>query len=849
MPLQAGDRLGPYEVVSLLGAGGMGEVYRAYDPRLQRQVAVKVLSPDMANDPTVRSRFEVEAKAASVVNHPNIVAVYDFGSHNGLLYIVWELVDGENLRTARLTTRKALDVAAQIAEGLAAAHSAGIVHRDLKPENVMVTADGRAKILDFGLAKRTTGLGASDATVDMSSGRTQPGILMGTIGYMSPEQVRAQEVDHRSDIFSFGVVLYEILAGQRAFPGDSAVQVLNAILTLEPRELPESVPLAARQVVAHCLEKSPDQRFQSARDLAFALRSLSGGAVGTSVMRAVLDVPQRPWYQRWEILSLVAAALLGVGLFFVGRFTGRQPITRFHQLSFQRGFVSGARFSSDGRTVAYSAAWGGQPVEVYTSRVESPESRPLGIKNAHVFAVSNSGEIAVGLDVQYSMNHQVATLARVPLVGGTPRVLVTQVSEADWDPKGEQLLIVRDSGNVRKLEYPPGKVLFETPGGIRSPRFSPDGQRIAFLEHPRQSDDRGFVSVLELGQPRKQLVEREALEGLVWHRNGKEIWFGSASAGEANTIEAVTLSGDTRVVRDTPGGLKLHDLSGEGHLLFTRSDSFQEMIGVTPDNAQRNLAWLNASTPRDLSTDGSTLLFTEAGQGAGGTYKVCVRPTSGAPHVVLGDGEAFALSPDGQRALAVVYSNPPKFVVLPTGPGSPQQIPNAGAEFPMHALFHPDGTRVVFEGGVAGHADQLWVQPLGSSQARAFTPEGVRMTGKAVSPDGSLAVATGPDGKLALYPVDGGAPRPLAGVEPNERFIRWAPDGRSVFIYSPSTIPTQINRVEITTGLRTHGREFAPIDRTGVVTIDHLVMTPDTTTTVYGFQRLLTNLIMAHGLE
>ena len=265
MPLSPGDKLGPYEIVAPLGAGGMGEVYRARDTRLGRDVALKILPADVANDPIRRQRFELEARAVAALNHPNIVAIYDVGDG----YIVSELVDGEPLRSGKFPVRKTIEIAVQIAGGLAAAHEAGIVHRDLKPDNILLTRDGRPKILDFGLAKLQAKAAAADgATVTV---RTEAGVVVGTPGYMSPEQVRGLATDHRSDVFSVGVILYELLGGRRAFHGDSSVETMTAILKQDPPELPETVPAGVRQIVAHCLEKEPGRRFQSAHDLGFAL--------------------------------------------------------------------------------------------------------------------------------------------------------------------------------------------------------------------------------------------------------------------------------------------------------------------------------------------------------------------------------------------------------------------------------------------------------------------------------------------------------------------------------------------------------------------------------------------------
>ena len=298
MPLSIGDKLGPYDIMAQLGSGGMGDVYRARDTRLKRDVALKILPEDLARDPSRRARFEQEAHAIAALNHPNIVAIYDVGDG----YIVTELVDGEPLRGANPSLRRTIELAVGIADGLAAAHDAGIVHRDLKPDNILLTKDGRPKILDFGLAKmQPSGVAADGETVTL---RTEPGVVMGTPGYMSPEQVRGLDSDHRSDIFSFGVILHELLSGKRAFCGETAIDTMQAILREEAPQLPQSVPASIRQIVAHCVEKDPSRRFQSAHDLSFALSAT--GSTGSHPSLA----PVRSSRRRWEFPTAVALALL-----------------------------------------------------------------------------------------------------------------------------------------------------------------------------------------------------------------------------------------------------------------------------------------------------------------------------------------------------------------------------------------------------------------------------------------------------------------------------------------------------------------------------------------------------------
>jgi serine/threonine protein kinase len=343
MPLSAGSKLGPYEIVAPLGAGGMGEVYRARDSRLGRDVALKILPAEVARDPSRRARFEQEARAVAALNHPNIVAVYDVGEG----YFVSELVDGESLRGAKLSLRKTLDISAQIAGGLAAAHAAGIVHRDLKPANILVTRDGRAKILDFGLARirPTRAVTALDPTL---TAYTEPGTFMGTVNYMSPEQVRGLDVDHRSDIFSFGVMLHGMLSGARAFHGETSVDTMQAILRQDPPELPDTVPPMLRDIVTRCLEKEPGQRFQSAKDLEFALLS----STGRSGSASTVALPLRGVAWRWPA-ALVLSVCLAFGASMWLRRAPQSPRWSGALLPVASA-ASCPRLSPDGQTLAFT---------------------------------------------------------------------------------------------------------------------------------------------------------------------------------------------------------------------------------------------------------------------------------------------------------------------------------------------------------------------------------------------------------------------------------------------------------------------------------------------------------------
>ncbi len=516
MSLSPGTRLGPYEILAPIGAGGMGEVYRAKDPRLGRDVAIKVLPASFSNDADRLRRFELEAKAAGVLNHPNITIVYDIGtdSSDGAPYVVQELLEGETLRLAlssgHLPPRTAIDYATQIAQGLAAAHDKGIVHRDLKPENLFVTKEGRAKILDFGLAKLTeVGQSGSATNLPTMASATEPGVVMGTLGYMSPEQVKGRPADARSDIFALGAILFEMLSGKRAFHADSAGETMAAILKEDPPDLSVTNPNVSpglERILRHCLEKNPEKRFQSASDVAFALEALSG--LPTASGAAPAASTGRPRSIRPATVAAAGLALLAVGLVAGSWFAGgRSPShPTYQRLTFRRGFISNARFAPDGQTIVYSADWDGEPSRIFSMRPGGRESTALPLPGAQLLSVSSRGELAILLDpkVDYNLYVRRGTLAVVPLSGGSPREVLREVRYADWSPDGKDLAVVRQAGAKNTLEYPPGRSLRESSAWILSPRVSPRGDQIAFYEGLPFNDY--SLSVIDLQKRRAVLV-------------------------------------------------------------------------------------------------------------------------------------------------------------------------------------------------------------------------------------------------------------------------------------------------------------------------------------------------------
>ncbi len=858
MPLAAGSRLGPYEILAPLGAGGMGEVYRAKDPRLKREVAIKVLPASFSQDADRLRRFEQEAQAAGGLNHPNITAVYDSGAHEGAPYIVTELLEGETLRqrlaAGAISMRKAIDYAIQIAKGLAAAHEKGIVHRDLKPENLFLTRDGRVKILDFGLAKLKPEKQEGGQTDLRTISATEPGVVLGTMGYMSPEQVRGQTADQRSDIFAFGAILYEMLSGTRAFRGATAADTMSAILKEEPPDLSATnrdIHPGLDRIVRHCLEKNSEERFQSARDLAFDLEALSG--ISAPKTAAVLPAAKR---RTPRILSaaaaVVAAALAGLLVFRAGKKAGYVPPPSFRQLSFQRGEVGGALFAPDGQTVVYSAAWEGRPMEVFVHRVESPESRPFGLAGAEVLAVSQTGEMAVSLNRHVVVPFtRTGRLAHMSIAGGAPREILDDVEWADWAPDGQSLTIAREVGVRHRLEYPIGKVLFETDGWIGHPRVSPNGDLVAFIDHPVVRDDGGSIAIVDRSGKKTTLTPvYESAQGLAWAPDGREIWFTAAEEGFNRAVHGVNLSGRYRLIGRVPGVSTIKDISKNGRVLMANDLVRMGILGRRAgDPKESELSWLDYSLVNDISSDGGAILMTEAGAGGGPGYSSYLRKTDGSPAVRISGGSAQALSADGAWALSILHpATDATLVAVPTGMGETRTFPKDDLRV-LVADWFPDGKRILMTATEPGRGTRLYVRDFAGGKARPFTPEGYRHFQRAVSPDGKFVAARGPDRRIYLYPLDGGEPQPLAGLAKDDVPVRFDREGRSLYIYRLGEVPLKVYRYEISSGRKELWKEISPSDTAGLNSINRFVPTPDGQAYAYSYFRTLSYLQLVEGLK
>ena len=852
-----GTSLGPYEILGTIGAGGMGEVYRARDPRLGREVAIKILPPQFSADSERLRRFEQEARAAAALNHPNILAIYDLGQSNGSPYIVSELLEGESLRerlrSGPLPLRKAVDYATQMALGLAAAHDKGIVHRDLKPENLFITKDGRAKILDFGLAKLTEHI--SDAETVVHSDGTTPGMVLGTVGYMSPEQVRGIATDHRADIFTFGAILYEMLSAKRAFRGDTTADTMSAILKDDPPELTETnrqVPPALERIVRHCLEKNPDERFQSMRDVAFdlgALSSPSTSSIGAPLPAGVISRSRRRvWFAVVGTLGLVAA--LAAGIVIGERWSRPQP-PNYRQLTFRRGAIEGARFAPDGHTIVYSASWEGGAPELYSSRDDGQGERPLGISGAKLLSISPTGEMALLTKIQPPQNWiDMGTLARAPLAGGAPRELLEGVDSADWSADGKNIAVSRfDAATAQwKLEYPIGKLIYQSPNWMSHIRLSPSGDRIAFLEHTPTGDDRGHVAVVNLSGAKKDLTEEAAsVQGLAWSRDGREIWFTASTNGNNRMLYAVTPAGSQRLVDTVPGKLQLEDIGADGRVLLQLQSAGRTMVGETAGQSREvPLGWLDYPFPRDLTPDGKTLLFEEEGEGGGPRYTVFVRGTDGSPAVAIGEGYAGAISPDGKWAVTLSPDDSRKATIVPVGAGETRNIPVSDISFGL-GKWLPDNRRYLVFGQQPNHRGRVYIIDRLSGKVEPLTPEGT--VGFFPSPDGLWLPVRDGDGRFWLWPINGGDKRPLNGVQPEQFAIGWC-DNKSLLLTSnrpEDRIPRRVYLLDVATGRQQLWKALGPSDTAGMRSIGPIVFAGNSY--VYGYTRQLSDLFLTTGLR
>lgn len=862
--LTSGLKLGPYEIQSSLGAGGMGEVYRARDARLDRTVAIKVLPASFSSDRDRLQRFAQEARAAAGLNHPNILSIYDIGEDQGAPYIVSELLEGETLRDrlriGAIPVRKAVDFALQAARGLAAAHEKGIVHRDLKPENIFLTNDGHVKILDFGLAKLTRPegeSGAADAATVQAV--TEPGLVMGTVGYMSPEQVRGKAADARSDLFAFGAILYEMISGKRAFHGETAADTMSAILKEDPSELSETarnVPPGLERIVRHCLEKNPGQRFQSARDLAFDLEVLTevsvtpkSGSLPTVVREEIRADSRRKTLQIAGAVVL-AAALVGVG-WWLGHSKPPGPPAEYQQITFRTGQIINARFAPDG-TIVYNAVWENNKNQIYLARTDDNGSRPLGISDADLLAISKNGELAIRLNtINMGGYARIGTLARLPLSGGTPREVLESVGDVDWSADGEKMAATVFVPETRhwRLEYPIGKVLFDSINWISTPKISSDGKWVAIVDHENPNgDDQGSVAVIGMdGHERKLSSGWTSVEGILWSPSGDEVWFSASNSGASDNLRGATLDGKVRTIANVPGGMWTEDIR-DGVVLVVSQQQRISISGVPPGSKEeRELGWLGWSTDMSISNDGKKVLFTEEADGGGPNYTVFLRDTDGSPPVRISDGQGLAISPDDKWVLTQPSRGGPLSLV-PTGAGEARQLTHDSITY-TGAQFMPDGRHLLAAGIEPGHGGRDYLIDTSTGSSKPLTPEGT--TGTLISPDGKKVIMRGPDGRVGIWSLDGNTLQLVPGLPPKFNVTGWTPDGSSIYAVTSQLGQKSVKllKVNTTTGKTEFWKEFGSGLSGGISGVAPPHFSSDGSAYAYVYVRTLSQAYVAKGLK
>ena len=845
MTLAPGTKLGLYEVISQIGAGGMGEVYKARDPKLDRLVAIKVLPPSLTSANDLLARFEREAKAVAALNHPNILGIYDFGTEGEHTYAVMELLEGESLRTrlqsGALTPRLATELAVQMAHGLAAAHDKGVIHRDLKPDNLWITTEGRLKILDFGLAKQMKPVDMNAPTVALGAHRsTERGMILGTVGYMSPEQVRGETADARADIFSFGAVLFEMLAGQKAFSRDTAAESMAAILKEDPPELVDSgkpIPLSLRRIVDHCLEKVPTRRFHDAHDLAFALENLSS----TTSSSAPFVAPFAPKNRRTTRIgaALVVLSILGAGFAGWALRHGRSAEPSYRQLTFHRGSVSASRFLPDGQGFVYSAAWDGKPAELFVSRMDGTGTHPLGVADTVVCAVNRQGEVLVRLKGR--------VLALLPLDGGTPREILEGVLDADFGPDGKEIAAIYQPAPARvRLDFPLGTKLFEEVGAkMWNVRISPQGDRVALWIW----EGGPFASLVLFDRQGRRtnlvkgLSQILGIWGLVWSRDGSEVYF-----GHNDTLWAADLQGRLRVLRRESTGLTPLDVSPGGSILFERHIE-QGTALVRQGGKDLDLSFSDKTKLQALSSDGGQALLVGYGKSVVPEARAAIQRLDGSPPKFLGPGFALDQSPDGKWVILVPFGRTDQVHLVPTGPGVTRDLPVSRVSL-QAAFFTSNGRHILL----------LVRQPKGLHQWLRVPTEGgppevlplklqshnLRFT----SEDGSQMLALDEQGRPALYPLLGGDPKVLAPpVMGGEEILGW--DGANRLLVGRVGPSVKVDLIDLPSGKRSPWEVLGPTDNASVM-VDPIVVkySRDLKISGYSFMRVVTSdLFMAEGLK
>jgi hypothetical protein len=842
MTLPDGSELGPYRIVTRLGVGGMGEVYRAHDDRLDRDVAIKILPADVADDPERLERFDREARASAALNHPNIVAVHDIGRTDAVTYVVMELLDGstlhDELASRPPTPRKAVEWTIGVAEGLAAAHARGIVHRDIKPDNLIVTADGRIKILDFGIA-RFTAPEANTPDAETIVAGTEPGKVLGTAGYMSPEQVRGEAIDSRSDIFSLGAVLYEMLAGQRAFERDTAVETMNAVLTTDLPDLTgtgQAISPSLDRIVRRCIEKRAEDRFHSAHDLALALEAVSGS--GT---QPELAIPAAAGAVRMSRMRLAAGAVVliaataALSTWWAGVDPADTSLPEISQVTVRRGTIDAARFSSGGDSVVYSGRYGGALPAPFETHLSSPEARQIGPDGAMLFAASE-GALALGLRPQLFSSLNVGTLATLPAGASAARELAELIASADFVVGG--VAAVEVTGNGSQLHFPLGTVVEESTDLLLFLRASPEGTAVAF--HPLG----GGIVVFDADGART-VADTRRVTGLAWAPSGDRVWFSSRTGNGESTIWSFEPGAAPRQEWRAAGNVTIEDIAADGRVLVKRDQVHAGTLLISPQSEEPvDLSWLDQSTAIAMSPEANSLLLSAPG----GFY---LRDLDGSPAVRLGGGGPKALSADGELVISGDFRGE-SFTVTPVGVGTPRELAHPGVEGHF-AWFHPDGRRLLFNGREAGGTWRYFAMNLdGSGDVERVGPDNLEhwVGQEPLTNDGEWILGYPlPSRVVALYSLDSDETIPVQGLAPDDRVIRFTENDREVYVFNRDGLPVRIWRLDYRTGSRSLWREFMPADPGGIAGIPTVVMSADGRYIGFNYARTLSSLFVITGLE
>jgi eukaryotic-like serine/threonine-protein kinase len=555
---------------------------------------------------------------------------------------------------------------------------------------------------------------------------------------------------------------------------------------------------------------------------------------------------------KWLLTIAAAIVIITAALFIVSR---KQMALDFRRLTFGRGSIRSARFTRDGQSMVYEAAWDGHPPQIFWTQQGITEARPYNFPDSDILSVSSSDELAVLFNRRAGtgwISH--GTLALSPMVGGTPREILENVQDADWDREGKKLAIIRWAGDHCRLEYPIGTILYETAGGhwLSDLRLSPRRNEIAFMDHPLEGDDAGTVQVIDFSGHKRALTDLwVSLRGLAWDPSGDAIWFsGDEVRGgrlRSSAIYRVSPAGKPKEMFQESGELTLHDVSRDGRLLITRDVLRYEVLGNF-SGVSKDLSWLDFSRGDDLSADGSNVLITVEGEAAGKNYEVYLRKTDGSPPMPLGEGYGSAISPDGQWVLAVspfgTASNPtPQFTLLPVGPGEAKEVTHDAIAH-LTGRFFADGKRIVFKGSEPGHGARTWIQDLAGGGPRAVTLEGV--SGILLSPDEQFIAAVDTESRVWIEPLGGAQAAEVKGIDRGEFPVGWSNDGKSLFIARTEHLPVKIYRLEIASGKRELVQELSPRDPAGVFPdICMVYATPDGKAFVYSYFRLQSDLYAA----